>query len=362
MPCQCQSFRVAAISTNVITMTLSTTSKPNWAIALGIPFLIFLGCLLITFSSRFTANKELLSNGILADLLVTAPLMYFLAIRKSKVSKLTVIRIFILGVLFAGFILRSNDNPILQIIKTWISPVVEAFVIFTISKRFYIANKNAKAKDNHKVDFLLHCRSMMFEISKNERVANIVSSEVAVIYYAFFSIKDKSIDYKTKFTSYKENGLPIVLSAILSIFLIETTGVHFLVSLWSKTIAWVLTGLSFYTCIQLFAHIRALKARPIVIHSNSFAVHNGLAGDAFIQLDNIEKVELSTKKPTGRESVKISLLNGLENHNIVVYLKNPITVTKIFGIKKQADTVLFFVDKPKEFINAVTTRLTNTSS
>lgn len=343
-------------------MTISTTNKPNWTIALGIPFLIFLSCLLITFSAKFKLNNELLSNGILADLLITAPLVYFLAIRKSNISKLTVTRVFIVGLLFAGLILRAHSNPILQIIKTWISPIIEAFIIFIICKKFYVANKNAKVKNNNKVDFLLHCRSIMFTILGNEKVANIVSSEVAVIYYAFFSTKDKSIDYKTKFTSYKENGLPIVLIAILSIFLIETTGVHFLLSLWSKTIAWVLTGLSFYTCLQLFAHIRALKARPIIINSNSFEVHNGLAGDAFIQFDNIEKIELSNKKPMGRESIKISLLKGLENHNTVVYLKTPIEVTKIFGIKKKTDTVLFFVDKPKEFTNIITTLLTNNGS
>ena len=164
---------------------------------------------------------------------------------------------------------------------------------------------------------------------------------------------------KTKFTSYKENGLLLILTTILSIFLIETTGVHFLLSIWNNTIAWVLTGLSIYTCLQLFAHIRAIKARPISIKNNSFEIHNGLAGDAFIQFNNIEKIELSTKIPIDRKSIKISLLKGLENHNIVVYLKSPIQTTKIFGIKKQTDTVLFFVDKPKEFITEVTTRLTN---
>jgi hypothetical protein len=300
-----------------------------------------------------------LSNGILADLLITAPLFYFLAIRKSNVSKLTVIRVFIVGLLFAGFILRTHSNPILQILKTWILPVIEAFVIFIVCKKFYIANKNAKAKNNNKVDFLFHCRNIMFEILGNEKIANIVSSEVAVIYYAFFSTKDKSIDYKTKFTSYKENGLPIVLTAILSIFLIETTGVHFLLSLWSNTMAWLITGLSFYTCIQLFAHIRALKARPIIINSRSFEVHNGLTGDAYIQFDNIEKIEMSDKKPKGRESIKISLLRGIEQHNIVVHLYKPIDVTKIFGIKKQADTVLFFVDKPNEFVKIINVHLTN---
>lgn len=339
-------------------MTIFATNKPNWTIALGIPFLIFLSCLFITFSSKFSANSDLLSYGVLADLLITAPLVYFLAIRKSNVSKLTVTRVFIAGLLFAGVILRSHPTPIFQVIKTWISPVLEAFVIFIIAKKFYVANKNAKA-NNNRADFLLHCRSVMFEIFGNEKLANIVSSEIAVIYYAFFSTTEKSIDYKTKFTSYKENGLPLVLSVILSIFLIETTGVHFLLNLWNTTIAWVVTGLSLYTCIQLFAHTRALKARAIIINSSSFEVRNGLAGDACIQLDNIEKIEWSNKKPKDRESIKIALLKGLENHNMVVYLKNSIQITMIFGMKKQTDTVLFFVDKPKEFISTVTSLLTN---
>jgi hypothetical protein len=343
-------------------MAISTTNKPNWAIALGIPFLICCGCLLISFSAKFKLYHEVLSNGILIDLLITAPLVYFFAIRKTSISNWTVTRVFIIALLFAGLILPSYSNPILQIIKTWVLPIIEVFVIFIICKKFYIANKNAKAKNKGKVDFLLHCRAVMLEILGNEKVANIVSSEVAVIYYTFFSHKDKSVDYKTTFSSYKENSLPIVLFAILSIFLIETIGMHFLLRLWSTSVAWIITGLSFYTCMQLFAHIRALKARPIIIHSNTFEVHIGLAGDAFIEFCNIEKIELSNKRPNDRASIKISLLKGLENHNIVVYLKSTIEVTKIFGIKKEANTILFFVDKPKEFIQAVTTRLTNNGS
>ena len=198
-------------------MTISTTNKPNWNIALGLPFLIFLSCFLITFSKKFNPSNELLSNGILADLLITAPLVYFLAIRKSNVSKLTTTSVFIVGLLFAGFILRTHTNPHLEIIKTWVLPIIEVFILLSIFKKFYIISKNAKEKNN-KVDFLIHCRSIMLQITRNEKVANVVSSEVAVIYYAFFSTNDKSIDYKTKFTTYKENDLTVVLSGILPQF------------------------------------------------------------------------------------------------------------------------------------------------
>lgn len=340
-------------------MRTSATNSPNWTIALGIPVLIFLSCFFITLTTKFKSNYELLSNAILIDILVVAPLVYFFAIRKSHISKVTVSRIFIVGLFVAGSILNAQSNILLQIIKTWVSPIIEGVVIFFIGRKFYIANKKAKEANSNKFDFLIYCRTVMFQVTGNEKFGNIVSAEISVLFYAFIGGKDKTIDYKTKFTAYKENGVNIVLWVILSMFLIETTGVHLLLGLLSKTIAWILTGLSFYTCIQLYAHIRAIKARPIVINTDSLEIHNGLAGDAYIKFENIEKFELSNKIPKGRTAIKIALLKGFENHNVVVYLKTPIQVTKIFGIKKNTDTVLFYVDRSKDFSNALTSRLMN---
>ncbi|MEO8852966.1 MAG: hypothetical protein ABI359_04255 [Ginsengibacter sp.] len=275
---------------------------------------------------------------------------------------MTVSRVFIAGLLVAGFILSAHSNPFLHFIKTWVSPLLEVVVISFIVSKFYIASKKAKEANNKKPDFLMHCRATMLQVTGNEKLGNIVSSEIAVLYYAFMGSKDKTIDYETRFTAYKENGVTIVLWVILSVFLIETTGVHFLLRLWNNTTAWVVTALSLYTCIQLYAHIKATKARPIIINKDSLEIHNGLAGDAYISFDNIEKFELSKKIPQGRNPIKIALLKGLENHNVVVYLKTPIQVTKIFGIKRTTDTVLFFVDKSKEFSNALAAQLMNNGS
>ena len=336
-------------------MTISATRKPKWTVALGIPFLIFVSCFVITLIPTFKTNRELLSNGILIDLLITAPIIYLLAIRRSNVSKLTVSRIFIAGLFVAGFILNGHQNSSLHIIQTWIAPVIESLVVFMVGRKFYIADKVAKAANKTGIDFLIHCRSVMLQVTRNNKFSTIISSEIAVIYYAFFGSK-KLIDYKTSFSSYKENGLLIVLGAILSIFLIETAGMHFLVSLWNKTIAWIITGLSFYTCIQLYGHIKAIRSRPIIIDEDTVEIHNGLAGDAYVKFDNIEKIELTKKNPVNRKWVKIALLEGLENHNVVVYLKKPIFVTKIFGIKKRTDTILFFVDRSEDFFQSIESR------
>ena len=335
-------------------MTKALTNKPNWTIAIGIPILIFFSSFLITLTTKFKTNEVLLSNAILIDILIISPFIYFIAIRKSSISKLTVTRVFIIGLLVAGFILNTHSNAVLHAIKIWITPIIEGIVIYFIGRKFYVINKNAKEENADKSDFLMHCRSIMSEVTGNEKFGNIVSSEIAVLYYAFLGRKDKTIDNKIKFTSYKENGVAIVLWVFLSMFLLETIGMHFLLSMWNTTVAWVLTGLGLYTCIQLFAHIKAVKARPIIINSNALEIHNGLAGDAYIEFDNIEKFEYSTKIPQDRNGIKISLLKAMEEHNVVVYLKKPIEVTKVFGIKKTTDTVLFYVDNSKDFSNALT--------
>jgi len=337
---------------------MAIANKPNWTLAIGIPAIIFLACFLITFTQRYESDQQLISNAIIGDLLITAPLAYLLLIRKTAVSKFTVIRVFVIGVLVAGLILNAHSNDLLQFVKTWISPLIEVGIIFLVLRKFYTASKAGKQAGNNKVDFLAHCRRVMFEVTGNATAGNIFSSEIAVFYYAFIGRKYKGIDYRSTFTAYKENGVILFLGTFLALFMIETIGVHFLLSMWNKVGAWIITGLSFYTCIQLFAHIRAIKARPTIINDHSLEVHNGLAGDAYIDISNIEKFEMTNKIPVGRKAIKISLLKTLEGHNCVVYLKQPIEVTKIFGIKKTTDTVLLFVDRPKDFAEVLDLRLT----
>ena len=318
-------------------------------LAIGIPAIIFTACFLITFIKSYQSNQQLLSNAVIADLLITAPLAYLFLIRKSSVSRFTVIRVFVIGVLVAGLIVNVHSNSLLHFIKTWVSPLIEAAVIFVIIRKFYTADRVGKQTGNNNTDFLAHCRTIMYKLTGSVKAGNILSSEIAVFYYAFVAKRDKHIDYHSKFTSFRENGIILILSTILALFLVETTGVHFLLGIWNKTAAWIITGLSLYTCLQLFAHIRAIKARPVIINNDSLEIHNGLAGDAYIPFGNIEKFELSNKLPAGKNAIKISLLKTLEGHNCIIYLKEPIEVTKIFGIKKWTDTVLFFVDRPKEF-------------
>ena len=58
------------------------------------------------------------------------------------------------------------------------------------------------------------------------------------------------------------------------------------------------------------------------------------------------------QKPYGKIN-RAALTKAFEKHNVALHLNHPVTVTKFFGIQKQASVVLVFVDSPDKFIAAV---------
>ena len=332
---------------------MTAAVRTNWKLEIGVPAIIFLACFLITLTPKFGEQTAILSNAIVVDLLVTAPLAYLLIIRKTRLSRWPVLHVFVAGIFFAGLILNTRQSGFILFIRTWISPLIEGSLIFMVVRKFYLANKNAKQTGLDNIDFLFYCRKIMREVIGNEKAGNLISSEVSVFYYAFSLKKGSTIDNQNVFSTYKKNGIILVLATFLCLFIIEMAGLHFLLTLWNSTVAWVFTALSLYTCLQLFAHIRAIKARPIVINDDSIDIHNGLAGDAHIRFDNIEKIELTKKNPVNCLPLKIALISGMEGHNVVIYLKRHIVATKIFGIKKSTAVVLFYVDQPHAFAESL---------
>jgi hypothetical protein len=289
---------------------MATISKSRLTLAVGIPALIFTACTLITFSAKFHNHSSQLTVGIILDLLLIAPLTYYFVIRNTSVSKMTVLRVFMAGTIVATLILSKSDSQLLSIIKTRIAPLIEISIVGFIIVKFYTARKNLKSVS---VDFLIHCRAILNPVFGNEKIANMIASEAAVFYYSFSGKKKVSAN-EIHFTSYKKTGVIIVLNTFFCLFISETIGMHFIFQLWNKTAAWILTGLSIYTCMQLFAHIRSLKIRTTILTENELLIRHGLlGGDVLIALTNIASIEESDKPLSGAGVVNMAFIKGLEN-------------------------------------------------
>jgi hypothetical protein len=331
-------------------MRMLTLSKPGLLLRFLLPALIFLTCILITFTREFLLYPNTFATAITLDLTVTAPFAYYLVIRKSQISRLTVLRLFIAGIFLAGILLPNNSHSLLKVIKTWVSPMIELSIVALLVKRSYITNKRLRASNAPTPDFLIHCRVMMTAICGSEKIASVLASECAVFYYIFTNNKQPVPGNSTAFTYHKENGILLIIPIFISLFIIETIALHFLLLQWNRRAAWVLTGLSLYSCLQLFAHMKAIKARPILLAENGIQLRNGLlGGDAVIDIENIRKVEIIKKSQQTGNVVKLSLFKGLENNNIQLQLVHPIKVIKAFGITRKANIIQFKVDDAQAF-------------
>src|SRR4051812_38320037 len=105
------------VTFNYLCGAMTTLPRPNWPLALGLPLLVMTACSILVCTPLFLHHDQRLSTAIVLDLTLTAPLLYFLAIRKTSISNATTIRIFLLGVLLAGLLL-GKQNLFLHVIKT----------------------------------------------------------------------------------------------------------------------------------------------------------------------------------------------------------------------------------------------------
>lgn len=333
-------------------MTFSLKKATPAIIPLGIiGFSIFLAL-----GSVLPVNKAL-ATGITYDLLLTSPLVYFLLIRKRSIPNITVIPVFIIGLVVASLIIPAQHASHLSFAKSYVLPLVELTVFSIVITKVVKTVRTFKshAHSNDSPDFLNILRETAGEVIPSRKVATLFSIEISMLYYALFSWKKRTLK-PNEFSIYKDNASLATFGAIIFILLVETVVLHFLLIQWSAVVAWILFGLSIYTVLQLLGHVKAIIKRPALIANRTLQLKYGLFGDANIPLALIDRVEATTAdiEIEGKTVENLSLLKGIESHNLAIHFKEPVTITKAYGMPKSCDVLLISIDQKQEFLKQVT--------
>lgn len=143
--------------------------------------------------------------------------------------------------------------------------------------------------------------------------------------------------------------------AILALFafllIAELAVVHVILSLWSVTVAWVVSVLSAYVTFQFLAHMKAVYLRPTTVIEDRLFVRCGLLGDAEILLEQIEKVSVLTGEMTASESVLlVSPVGGMITPNVRLTLKSEVSVYGFYGLARMSNDIVILLDHPEEFV------------
>jgi len=213
----------------------------------------------------FQNAPSTISLGILLDLLITIPILYYFIVRKKDISNFTVIYVFIFCLILGRFIIPSEYQDLLNKIKIIAIPILELGIIsMVIIKMASLRSSLQKKTGNDFYDKVLLACEEIFP----KHIAQLFATELAVFYYLFISSNNNTID-NNSFSYFKKSGIKIIVTILLFLIIAETVVLHYLLSQWNSTIALILTVMSIYAMIQIIAILKSMNHRLITIDEKS---------------------------------------------------------------------------------------------
>ena len=319
-----------------------------------IPLATALLAIIIAHTTFFQQDPDLLAAAICADLLLTSPMLYFLLIRNTSVPKVTVLSVFILGLILASSILPAEQQWLPALIKTYALPVIELGVVAWILHKVYRIRKTFKEQGQG--DFYTALQQATAAILP-KRLAGFLSGEIAAIYYSLFCWHRPNI--KTgEFSYHQRSGTGLIIGTLVGIIVVETFAVHLLLERWNPVVAWVASALSLYGILQLVAIARSARYRPIRLcqRQGELQLRFGFFTETIVPIHSIEKIIATSRTPKStEETVSLSPLGSFSSHNLIIHLKTHEHLTSLYGAPKPFMAITLWVDDRESFLEALET-------
>ncbi len=196
----------------------------------------------------------------------------------------------------------------------------------------------------------------VFEIARQSlgqtvgpRVADLVASEFALFYYAFFCWRRRPGMGPQLFSHHQKNLSGVLTVGLILVTALEIVPVHLLLQLWSPTAAWVLTALTVYGFVWILGDYQAMRLRPHSLHKGVLHLRVGLRWSVEIPLASI--VGLQRHKGYGKFPTKGKILKAvaLGEPQFVIELSQPVTARGLYGLRREVRSIGFNVDDGARF-------------
>ena len=310
--------------------------------------------LYIVQSPTFIEEANHLSLAITLDIVIGIPILfYFFVIRKFQLKLATVLVAYLAAVGVAGWILPNEHEGYLawfEFSLVFSEAILIGFLGFNIRKII----KQYGIESELRNDFILNLEASLRQVVG--KAAGAVVGEIAMLRYAFFFWKIKSEHLPTQYpyTVHKKSGVAAMIGALMLATIAETIAVHLLLAEWNYTVAIVLLILSIYSFMFLIGYLVAIYKRPTIIENNQLTLRIGFVWYGVIDFDKIEKVEIVKRIDEEDKSILNIASATLTSPNILITLKEPVTLTWLYGMKKTSAKLAIFMDERDKFVEELT--------
>ncbi len=277
-----------------------------------------------------------------------AMVAYVAFVRRRRMAVVALAPILFLSFVVATVVIPKGHHQTLDAIGLLFAPIELAVVSLGIWKILGIA-RDIRADNASDGDLIARIERAVGRDAP--LLAAVLATELAVPWYAFIGpFRHPRPEGGVETFGYRDSWRPVA-GAIMVILIVETIGVHLLVSLANSTVALVLTVVSVYGILWLFADLQAARHRPITVSEDGVRVRAGLRWTIVIPMEAVLGIErVRSTVPRLATAVDASL-DG--NPTVGIELATPVAARGLYGRTREVTLIWLAPDDPSGLIEAV---------
>jgi hypothetical protein len=298
-------------------------------------------CFAVLRSRGFAANPDVAAWGVTFDLTISIPLLYwFFVVRTGKARALTIAPVFLLGMMLATRLVPGNQQQFVRQLGLVVVPLAELLLIGALVSRVLAARKQRSTSS----DPYERIATVAKALAGEGIVADVITSEIATMYYAFFGWKQQPEPREHPVTFHQRNGWGTILICIFVIIAAEGLAMHLFLAQWSTLAAWGWTALDLWAVLWLTGDYHGLRLRRSWIDDDALHIRYGLRWTLTIPREWIASVgEIRNESEWKRKDVlKIAIL---DEPRWLITLREPMVARGMAGIRKEIRALAILPDQ-----------------
>lgn len=175
-------------------------------------------------------------------------------------------------------------------------------------------------------------------------VANLLTSELATFYYAFFGWRQQPEPRERAVTFHQRNGWGTIVICIYVMIAAEGLAMHLFLARSSTLAAWSWTALDLWAALWLLGDYHGLRLRRSWIDDDALHIHYGLRWTVTIPRELIASVsEIHNENDWKRKDVlKIAML---DEPRWLITLREPVIAHGMAGFRKEIRALAILPDQ-----------------
>jgi hypothetical protein len=287
------------------------------------------------------------------DLLVLVPAIYLLLKRPPlKPALLATFALVSLGVLVGSFVVPQQDKQAWLVLENLRWVYLGALVLLQLALIGSVVREIRRHWAEPNLEAAV--AGVIARCVPEPTIAGLVQADARIWLYALVRDRSRFAYSAPAFGAARHDGNASTQQGFLVLLAVEIPVLHLIVHLFSPVAAWVITALSVYGLVFLYAEYRATLLRATTLEPGHLHVRHGVLGDLAVPYDRIQAVERVNLRPR-RQRSSLRFV-GTGTANVRIDLKPGTQLPTLFG-RRQLESVFIGLDDPAAFRRGLADRI-----